>query len=67
MNSIVTVLRVFKNSTLITPRGEYKISRVFPTVKAAIKAGYVRHCTGNGVDIYTNKDGTAARFAVIGE
>jgi hypothetical protein len=65
--SVATVLRVFKNSSLITAQGEYKISRIFPSGKAANKAGYVHHITSNGIDIYTNRHGKrAARFAVIG-
>jgi hypothetical protein len=32
--SVITVLRVFKNSSLITERGEFKISRVFDTAGA---------------------------------
>jgi hypothetical protein len=38
--SVITVLKVFKNSSLITSQGEFKIDRVFPTGKAANKARY---------------------------
>jgi hypothetical protein len=66
--AVITVLRIFKNSTLIMPQGEFKISRIFPTGKAANKAGYVSHCTSNGIDIYTRRNSNRkARFAVIGE
>jgi hypothetical protein len=65
--NVATVLRVFKNSSLITAQGEYKISRVFINRKAANKAWYHYHCTENGVVIYTrrNKKGKSV-FAVIG-
>jgi hypothetical protein len=39
--SIATVLRVFKNSSLITEQGEFKISRVFDNGRAANKAGII--------------------------
>jgi hypothetical protein len=64
--SAATVLRVFKNSSLITEQGEFKISRVFNNGKAAIKARYHYHCTENGIAIYArrNKKG-AAVFAIV--
>jgi hypothetical protein len=64
--SIATVLRVFKNSSLITERGEFKISRIFDNAGAARKARYHYHCTDNGIAIYArhNKTGRAA-FAVV--
>jgi hypothetical protein len=66
MNSIVTVLRVFRNSTLITPQGEFKISRIFPTGKAAKKARYVFYGSYNGVLIYTQRiKKDTNKFAVI--
>jgi hypothetical protein len=65
--NVIIALKVFKNSSLITPQGEFKISRVFPSAEDAGKTGYVRHCTSSGVDIYTKKGGAAARFAVIGK
>jgi hypothetical protein len=66
--SVATVLRVFKNSSLITPQGEYTISRVFSDGKAARKARYYYHCTENGIPIYArhNKKGKFV-FAVIGD
>ena len=64
--SVATVLRVFKNSSLIIPQGEFKISRVFDNAGAAKKAGYVHHITSNGIDIYkSHRHKRAARFAVI--
>jgi hypothetical protein len=63
--SVATVLRVFKNSSLITPQGEFKISRVFPSGKAANKARYHYHCTDNGIAIYVRRNKTGrAVFAV---
>jgi hypothetical protein len=64
--SVATVLRVFKNSSLITERGEFKISRVFNDGKAASKARYHYHCTENGVAIYARNGGKGkSTFAVI--
>jgi hypothetical protein len=66
--SVATVLRVFKNSSLITEQGELKISRVFTGGKAARKARYRYYCTENGVSIYSRhtKAGTN-KFAVVGK
>jgi hypothetical protein len=68
MNSIVTVLGVFRNSTLVTARVEFKISRIFNTRKAARKARYCYYCTDNGISIYarSTKKGKSL-FAVIDE
>jgi hypothetical protein len=64
--SVATVLRVFKNSSLVTEQGEFKISQVFPTSKAARKARYQYHCTENGVAIYTRRTNTGTnKFAII--
>ena len=64
--SITTVLRVFKDSSIITPQGEFKISRIFRSGKAAKKAGYFHHVTSNGIAIYTNRcSKKASHFAVI--
>jgi hypothetical protein len=64
--SVATVLRVFKNSSLITEQGEYKISRVFDDGKAARKARYHYHCTDNGIAIYARCTKTGrALFAVV--
>ena len=64
--NVATVLSVFKNSSLITPQGEYKISRVFDNAGSANKAGYVHHITSNGIEIYAkSRHKKAARFAVI--
>jgi hypothetical protein len=53
--SVATVLRVFKNSSLITEQGEYKISRVFNDDTAARRARYQYHQTVNGTAIYTRR------------
>jgi hypothetical protein len=64
--SIATVLRVFKNSSLITPQGEFKISRVFDNAKSANRARYHYHCTDNGIAIYARRNKTGrAVFAVV--
>jgi hypothetical protein len=64
--SVATVLRVFKNSSLITEQGEFKISRVFDDGKAANKARYHYHCTDNGITIYARRDKTGTSlFAVV--
>jgi hypothetical protein len=64
--NIATVLRVFKNSSLITEQGELKISRVFDDDKAANKARYRYYRTENGIAIYArrNKKGKSL-FAVV--
>ena len=65
---IATVLRVFKNSSIVTPQGEYKISRVFDNAGAANKAGYVHHITSGGIEIYAGgRHKRAVRFAVISD
>jgi hypothetical protein len=66
--SVVTVLRVFRNSRLITERGELKISRVFDDAGAAGKARYYHYRTENGVAIYARR-GRAGKllFAVAGK
>jgi hypothetical protein len=64
--SVATVLRVFKNSSLITEQGEFKISRVFDNGGAARKARYHYHCTDNGIAIYARRDKTGkSLFAVV--
>ena len=65
--NIATVLKVFKNSSIVTPQGEYKISRVFDNAGAANKAGYVHHITSGGIEIYVSRHKKAARFAVISD
>jgi hypothetical protein len=66
--SVATVLRVFKNSSLITERGEFKISRVFDNGKAANKARYRYHCTEHGVVIYSRRaNAGTSKFAVVGK
>jgi hypothetical protein len=66
--SIATVLRVFKNSSLITERGEFKISRVFDDAGTANKARYQYHCTENGIAIYARRTNAGtSKFAVVGK
>jgi hypothetical protein len=63
--SVATVLRVFKNSSLITEQGEFKISQVFNDGKAAHKARYRYYCTENGITIYARRNKTGkSLFAV---
>jgi hypothetical protein len=64
--NVTTVLRVFKNSSLVTEQGEFKINRVFDNAGAARKARYHYHCTENDITIYTrhNKSGNQL-FAVV--
>jgi hypothetical protein len=62
--SIATVLRVFKNSSLITEQGEFKISRVFDDGKAR----YRYYCTENGIIIYAQRNKTGkSLFAVASQ
>jgi hypothetical protein len=66
--SVITVLKVFKNSSLITSRGEFKINRVFPTGKAANKARYFYYCSDYGVEIYSHRTRTGnSKFAAVGK
>jgi hypothetical protein len=65
--SVATVLKVFKNSSLITPRGEYKISRVFPSRRSAKKARYRFFFMDNGICIYRRRGKTGRiQYAYIG-
>jgi hypothetical protein len=66
--SVAAVLRAFKNSSLITEQGEFKISRIFDDVRAANKARYQYHCTENGVAIYTRRSKSGNQiFVVVGK
>jgi hypothetical protein len=66
--NIAAVLRVFKNSSLVTSRGELKISRVFPTGKKAKKAQYRYFGMYNGTLIYSRRTKTGLiTYAVIGK
>jgi hypothetical protein len=66
MSGIITVLRVFRNSTLITAQGEFEISRVFNSRKTARKARYHYYCTDKGISIYARRDKKGKSvFAVI--
>jgi hypothetical protein len=68
MNNAATVLKVFKNSSLITPQGEYKISRIFPSRRSAEKARYRFFFTDNGITIYRRRSKTGwIQYACIGE
>jgi hypothetical protein len=67
MNNLATVLKVFKNSSLITTRGEYKISRVFPDRESAEKARYRFFAVDNGITIYRRRTKTGRiQYACIG-
>jgi hypothetical protein len=64
---LASVLRVFKNSSLITEQGEYRISRVFPSRKKAKKARYRFYAVINGITIYRRRAGTGRiTYAYIG-
>jgi hypothetical protein len=64
--NIATVLRVFKDSSLGTEQGEFKISRVFDNAKADGKARYHYHCTEHGINIYTSRTSAGiSKFAEI--
>jgi hypothetical protein len=66
--SIAAVLRVFKYSSLITPQGEFNISRVFPNRKSAKKAQYHFFSSDNGVIIYRRRTKTGRmKYAYIGD
>jgi hypothetical protein len=68
MNNLATVLKIFKNSSIITPRGKYKISRVFPSRRSARKARYRFFFTDNGIIIYRRRAGTGRiTYAYVGE
>jgi hypothetical protein len=65
--NIAMVLRVFCHSSLVTKQGEYKISRIFPSGTAAVKARYRYYCTVNGIPVYARRTQSGAKkFAVIG-
>jgi hypothetical protein len=65
--SIATVLKVFRNSSLVTVQGELKISRVFPCCKSAKKARYRFFAIENGIIIYSRRTGAGlVKYAVIG-
>jgi hypothetical protein len=65
---LATIFRVFRNSSLVTARGELKISRVFPNCKSAKNAQY-RFCfMDNGILIYKRRTKTGRiKYACIGE
>jgi hypothetical protein len=59
--------RVFKNSSLVTSRGEFQISRVFPDRTSAKKAQYRFFSIDNGIIIYSRRTGTGwMKYAYIG-
>jgi hypothetical protein len=65
---LATVLRVFRNSSLVTSRGEFKISRVFASRRNAKKARYRFFFTDNGILIYRRRAGKGRiTYAYIGE
>jgi hypothetical protein len=66
--SLTAALKVFRGSTLITERGEFKISRVFTDDRAATKARYYYYRNEDGVIIYTRRGRAGNRtFAVAGK
>jgi hypothetical protein len=65
---LATVFRVFKNSSLVTSRGEFKISRVFPDSKSAIQAQYRYFFVDKGILIYRRHTKTGQiKYACIGD
>ena len=65
---LAVIFRIFKKSTLITERGEIKISRVFPTCKAAKKAQYRYFRMDSGTIIYSRRTKSGLRkYALIGD
>jgi hypothetical protein len=60
--NITAVLKVFKGSSLITERGEFKISRVFSDGKAANKARYYYYCDEGSVIIYARRGRAGKRI-----
>jgi hypothetical protein len=66
--NVITALKVFGGSSLLTERGELKISRVFPDAKAASKARYYYYGVEEGIAVYARRGKTGGRlFAVAGE
>jgi hypothetical protein len=64
---LASIFRVFKNSSIVTDRGEYTISRVFPSRKEAKKARYCFYAVINGITIYRRRAGTdRITYAYIG-
>jgi ribosomal protein L15E len=65
---ITNIFRVFKNASLVTRRGEIKISRVFSSGYAAQKARYVYYCSDNGILIYARRVAKGKTlYALIGD
>jgi hypothetical protein len=64
--NIAAVLRVFRNSSLVTSRGELQISRIFSNRKSAKKAHYRFFAIDNGILIYSRRTRTGAvKYAYI--
>jgi hypothetical protein len=64
----VSVIKVFKNSSLITEQGEFKISRIFDNAGAANKARYHYHGIENGIAIYARRTNVGTyKFAIVGK
>jgi hypothetical protein len=53
--NIATVLKVFKNSSLITEQGEFSISKVFRSTKTALNAGFRFYGRYNGIALYARR------------
>jgi hypothetical protein len=65
---LATIFRVFKNSSLLTTRSEFTISRVFPDCKSAIQAQYRFFFMEKDILIYRRRSKTGrATYAYIGE
>jgi hypothetical protein len=65
--NLETVLNVFKNSTLVTGKGEFPISRVFHTIKEARKAKYIYYCAADGTLVFRRQNNNGEnKYAVIG-
>jgi hypothetical protein len=66
--SLKTIFSIFKHSYLITERREIKISRVFPTCKAAKKARCHYFRIDNGVIIYSRRlKSGLQKYALVGD
>ena len=66
--NVITALKVFRGSSLLTRWVELKISRVFPDGKAAARARYYYYGLEEGIAIYARRGKAGGRvFAVVGK
>jgi hypothetical protein len=66
--SVAIILKVFKDSSIITLQGEYEISRIFPGRQSAKKAQYRFCAVDNGIAIYRRRAKTGrTTYACIGD